>query len=102
MYATETARLYCAAFSIASAQEGKPTHCRDAASKAAMRMGQPSSNVQQALLAALRHVEQSPDLSPEEVEWIRHFAARLITELAVSKSEQAEDDDLSPPDPKQV
>jgi hypothetical protein len=40
------------------------------------------------LLTALHEVEESPSLSQEEIEWVRQFAAHLITEFAVLKSDE--------------
>jgi hypothetical protein len=53
-------------------------------------MIQPSSKIQKSLLTALDKVENSPDLSPEEVEWVRQFAVRLITEFTVLQSHEQE------------
>ncbi len=53
-------------------------------------MIQPSSKIQKSLLRALEKVENSPDLSPEEVEWVRQLAVRLITEFMVLKSDAQE------------
>jgi hypothetical protein len=53
-------------------------------------MIRPSSKIQKSLLRALEKVENSPDLSPEEVEWVRQLAVRLITEFMVLKSDVQE------------
>jgi pyruvate carboxylase len=50
-------------------------------------MSQPSSRIQESLLVALRHMQTSPHLNPDEVEWLNRYAARLIAEFSVHKSE---------------
>ena len=50
-------------------------------------MAQPSSRIQETLLVALRKVQNSTDVTAEEAEWVRHYAARLIAEFSVIKAE---------------
>jgi hypothetical protein len=48
-------------------------------------MPQPSIRVRNLLETAVLHLQHSPDLSEEEVRWIQHLAAHLITEFSVLK-----------------
>jgi len=46
---------------------------------------QPSLHVRNLLETAVLHLQHSPDLSEEEVQWIQQFAMHLIAEFSVSK-----------------
>jgi len=48
-------------------------------------MPQPSLHVRNLLETAVLHLQHSPDLNEEEVQWIQQFAAHLITEFSVLK-----------------
>lgn len=48
-------------------------------------MAQPSKTVQRALSAALLELLQSPELTPEDSQWLRHFAMRTIAEFNLTK-----------------
>lgn len=47
-------------------------------------------SIQQILMMALLRLEDSPDLSSEEVEQARRLALRLMTDITLAKSERAE------------
>ena len=59
-------------------------------------MDHPSSKVQQGLAKALFDLLRSPDLAPEDGEWLRDFATRTIAEFSIAKSKQADDSDDKP------
>lgn len=50
-----------------------------------LNMPQPSLHVRNLLETAVLHLQHSPDLNEEEVQWIQQFAAHLITEFSVLK-----------------
>ena len=52
----------------------------------------PSSKVQEVLAIALFALSRSPNLSPEDAEWVRQYALRTITEFRISKSQKEEAD----------
>jgi hypothetical protein len=52
-----------------------------------------SPSIQQILMSAMLRLEQSPDLSPEEVEWVRKLAIRMMTDITVAKSDRQEHDE---------
>ena len=39
-------------------------------------------------MAALIRMERSPNLSPDEVEWVRKLALRLMTDVTLAKSDR--------------
>lgn len=45
-----------------------------------------SRSIQQILMTALIRMERSPNLSPDEVEWVRKLAMRLMTDVTLVKS----------------
>ena len=45
-------------------------------------MTKPSAKVQEAVSATLLDLLKSPDLTPEDLKWVRHLAERLIPDLA--------------------
>lgn len=47
-----------------------------------------SRSIQQILMMALLRLEQSPDLSPEEIERVRKLAIRLMTDITLAKSDR--------------
>jgi hypothetical protein len=51
----------------------------------------PSSKVEDALLSALSRLVQSPDLSPEEKDWVRQLVLHLMAELSTLTSEGDDD-----------
>jgi len=52
-------------------------------------MTEPSYKVQQALCMALLNMLKSPDLTPEEGEWVQQFALRTIAEYNLLKSKKS-------------
>lgn len=50
-------------------------------------MGQPSSKVLDLLVGTLSHLQLSPDLTSEDVQWLQRFAMHLIAEYTASKEE---------------
>jgi hypothetical protein len=48
-------------------------------------------SIQQILMAALLRLEQSPDMSPEEVERVRKLAMRMMTDVTLAKSDRSEE-----------
>ena len=66
---------------------------------------QPSLHVRNLLETAVLHLQHSPELSEEEVQWIQQFAAHLITEFSVLKEPEllyapAEEEEISSCIPK--
>jgi len=43
------------------------------------------------LMATLIRLERSPDLSPEEIEWVRRLAVRLMTDVTVAQSDRTDE-----------
>lgn len=56
-------------------------------------MRSPSSKIQQGLAKALFDMLRSPDLTPEDAEWLREFATRTIAEFTVATSKRADSED---------
>lgn len=52
----------------------------------AHNMAAPSYVVQRVLAATLLEMLRSGELSPEDAEWVRQFAVRLIAEFNLAKS----------------
>ena len=50
----------------------------------------PSPKVQEVLCATLLDLLKSPDLTPEDLKWVRQFAMRLLAELTALKAAGAE------------
>jgi len=48
-------------------------------------------SIQQMLMATLIRLERSPDLSPEEIEWVRRLAVRLMTDVTVAQSDRTDE-----------
>jgi hypothetical protein len=76
----------------------KPTKTAHTASRSIekLSMTQPSPSVQQMLCGTLLQMLQSPDLTPEDREWLRHFATSMIAEFNVLKSKHEEDEPEEP------
>jgi hypothetical protein len=51
-------------------------------------------SVQQILMTALIRLEQAPGLSPEEIEWVRRHAIRLMTDFTVAQSAGLDEESL--------
>lgn len=51
-------------------------------------MPQPSSKIQLTLAATLLSMLRSPDLTPEDAEWLQQFALRTISEFNLRKEDQ--------------
>lgn len=47
-----------------------------------------SRSVQQILMAAMIRVERSPDLSPDEIEWVRKLAVRMMADFTLAQSDR--------------
>ena len=54
-------------------------------------MTQPSSKVQQALCSAMLRLLKSPDLTPEDAEWLQRFAMRTLSEFSILKPTDKKD-----------
>jgi hypothetical protein len=48
-------------------------------------MQRPSSQISQLLQGAVLELQQSPDLTEEEVRWLQQYALHLISEFSVLK-----------------
>lgn len=51
-------------------------------------------SVQQILMNAVIRLEQAPGLSPDEIEWVRKHALRLMSDFTVAQSDSLDEESL--------